>query len=45
MRVKKIFFAGAGTAGHVEPALAVAQWFRDNAVDIEAHFLGALGGV
>ena len=45
MSMKRIFFAGAGTAGHVEPALAVAQWFRDNGVDIEAHFLGTLGGV
>lgn len=43
--MKKIFFAGAGTAGHVEPALAVAQWLRENAVGIEVHFLGTLEGV
>ncbi len=43
--MKKIFFAGAGTAGHVEPALAVARWFRVNHPEIEAHFLGTSDGV
>jgi len=43
--VKKIFFAGAGTAGHVEPALAVARWFQENHPDIESHFLGTKDGV
>lgn len=43
--MKKIFFAGAGTAGHVEPALAVAQWFRENSTEVEVHFLGTAEGV
>ena len=41
----KIIFAGAGTAGHVEPALAVATLLRDKKPDIEAVFLGTAGGV
>lgn len=41
----KIFFAGAGTAGHVEPALAVARWFRENRPEVESHFLGTAEGV
>lgn len=40
-----IFFAGAGTAGHVEPALAVARWFRENHPEIDSHFLGTSEGV
>lgn len=43
--MQKIFFAGAGSAGHVEPALAVAQWLRENTLGIEVHFLGTLGGL
>ena len=43
--MKKIFFAGAGTAGHVEPALAVARWFKENHPEIESHFLGTQDGV
>ena len=41
----KIVFAGAGTAGHVEPALAVAQWLRAQGQEIEMIFLGTEGGV
>lgn len=41
----RIFFAGAGTAGHVEPALAVARWLRHHSPDIELHFLGTEEGV
>ena len=43
--MSKIFFAGAGTAGHVEPALAVARWFRENHPEIDSHFLGTGEGV
>ena len=41
----KIIFAGAGTAGHVEPALAVATWLRENHPEIESIFLGTAEGV
>ena len=43
--MSKIIFAGAGTAGHVEPALAVANWLRGHDQNIEMHFLGSEGGV
>jgi len=40
-----VFFAGAGTAGHVEPGLAVAHWLQHERPDIDIKFLGTLGGV
>ena len=40
-----IFFAGADTAGHVEPGLAVAHWLRNERPDIDIKFLGTPGGV
>lgn len=43
--MSKVIFAGAGTAGHVEPALAVARWFRDQHPEIECAFLGTPEGV
>ena len=41
----KIFFAGAGTAGHVEPALAVANYLRESHPEISCHFLGTASGI
>ena len=41
----KVIFAGAGTAGHVEPALAVANWLRANRPEIDLLFLGTSGGI
>jgi UDP-N-acetylglucosamine--N-acetylmuramyl-(pentapeptide) pyrophosphoryl-undecaprenol N-acetylglucosamine transferase len=43
--MRKIVLAGAGTAGHVEPALAVAKWLHEHRSDVELVFLGTEGGV
>jgi UDP-N-acetylglucosamine--N-acetylmuramyl-(pentapeptide) pyrophosphoryl-undecaprenol N-acetylglucosamine transferase len=43
--MSKIVFAGAGTAGHVEPALAVAKWLKAHDQKIEMIFLGTQEGV
>ena len=40
-----VLFAGAGTAGHVEPGLAVAHWLRQEHPEIDIKFLGTPGGV
>jgi UDP-N-acetylglucosamine--N-acetylmuramyl-(pentapeptide) pyrophosphoryl-undecaprenol N-acetylglucosamine transferase len=40
-----VVFAGAGTAGHVEPALAVASWIRDHSPAATLIFLGTREGV
>ena len=40
-----VIFAGAGTAGHVEPGLAVARWLQRERPDIQVKFLGTVGGV
>jgi len=43
--MNKIIFAGGGTAGHVEPALSVAQqWMRENPQD-ECTFIGTAQGL
>ena len=41
----RILFAGGGTAGHINPALAVAQYIRDNDQDSEILYVGATGGM
>jgi UDP-N-acetylglucosamine--N-acetylmuramyl-(pentapeptide) pyrophosphoryl-undecaprenol N-acetylglucosamine transferase len=41
----KILFAGGGTAGHVEPALAVAQWLRNEKPNWEYEFVGTKQGL
>jgi len=42
---KKILLAGGGTAGHVEPALAVGRWLNDNLPDCRVEFLGTYEGI
>lgn len=41
----KVIFAGAGTAGHIEPALAVARQVLTMQPDLSAIFLGTATGL
>lgn len=41
----KVIFAGGGTAGHVEPALAVANWLRSNRPEWNYVFVGTKSGL
>lgn len=41
----KIFFAGGGTAGHVNPALAIASYIRKKDPSCEIAFSGGCGGI
>ncbi len=41
----KILFAGGGTAGHINPALAVAGYIKKKAPDAQILYIGAKGGM
>lgn len=41
----KVLFAGGGTAGHINPALAIAGYLREKEPDAEILYIGANGGM
>ncbi len=41
----KILIAGGGTAGHINPAIAVAKYIRTRRPDADILFVGATGGM
>ena len=41
----KIIFAGGGTAGHINPALAIAGYVKERQPDAEILYIGAKGGM
>ena len=43
--IPKIVFVGGGTAGHVEPALAVANWIKEHKPDWKLQFVGTKNGL
>ena len=45
LQTNKVILAGGGTAGHVEPALAVGQWLQKNRPEIVCEFVGTAEGL
>ncbi len=41
----RVLFAGGGTAGHINPALSIADYMRDNEAEFEALFIGTQRGL
>lgn len=41
----RVIFAGGGTAGHINPALAIAGYLREHQPDTEILYVGAVGGM
>ena len=41
----RILFAGGGTAGHINPALAIAGYIREKEPKTEILYIGAKGGM
>ena len=41
----RILFAGGGTAGHINPALAIAGYVREKQPDADILYVGKTGGM
>ena len=41
----RVLFAGGGTAGHINPALAIAGYLREKEPDTEILYVGNKGGM
>ena len=41
----RVLFAGGGTAGHINPAIAGAGYIRSNQPDAELYYIGRKGGM
>lgn len=41
----KVLFAGGGTAGHINPALAIAGYLREQEPDVQILYIGAKDGM
>ena len=41
----RVLFAGGGTAGHINPALAIAGYLREKEPDTQILYIGAKGGM
>ena len=41
----RVLFAGGGTAGHINPALAIAGYLKEKEKDTEILYIGAKGGM
>ena len=41
----KVLFAGGGTAGHINPALAIAGYIKEREPDADILYIGAKGGI
>lgn len=41
----KVLFAGGGTAGHINPALAIARYIKDKEPSSQILYIGANGGM